>query len=44
MAATVIGCIANIILDPISIFVRDMGMAGAAIGTVIGQFFGGGLR
>lgn len=40
MAATVTGCIANIVLDPIAIFVLDMGMAGAAIATVIGQFMG----
>lgn len=33
-----IGCIANIILDPIFIFVFDMGVAGAGWATIIGQF------
>lgn len=37
MAVTLFGAIANIILDPIFIFVFDMGMTGAAIATVIGQ-------
>lgn len=37
MAATLLGAIANIILDPIFIFPLKMGMAGAAIATVIGQ-------
>lgn len=37
MVATLIGCFANIILDPIFIFPMHMGMAGAAIATVIGQ-------
>ncbi len=31
------GAIANIILDPIFIFVFDMGVAGAAVATIIGQ-------
>lgn len=34
------GAITNIILDPIFIFLFDMGVAGAAIATVIGQFVG----
>ena len=34
------GAIINIILDPIFIFVFDMGVAGAAIATVIGQICG----
>ncbi len=38
-----LGAIVNIILDPIFIFVLDMGVAGAAIATVIGQFCGCGL-
>lgn len=38
MAATLVGCITNIILDPIFIFIFDWGMAGAAWATVIGQF------
>jgi putative MATE family efflux protein len=44
MAANMIGCIVNIILDPIMIFgylgCPKLGVAGAAIATVIGQFFG----
>ncbi len=38
MFATLTGCILNIILDPIAIFVLGWGMKGAAIATVIGQF------
>ena len=37
MAATLAGAAANIILDPIFIFPLKMGMAGAAVATVIGQ-------
>lgn len=37
MVATLAGAITNIILDPIFIFPLKMGMAGAAIATVIGQ-------
>lgn len=37
MVATVIGAVLNLILDPIAIFVFDMGVQGAAIATVIGQ-------
>ncbi len=37
MFATVIGAVANIILDPIFIFPFRMGMMGAAVATVIGQ-------
>lgn len=37
MAATVSGAILNIILDPIFIYPMHMGMAGAAIATVLGQ-------
>ncbi len=37
MAATLSGAIANIILDPIFIFVFKWGMMGAAVATVIGQ-------
>ena len=37
MLSVVIGAVANIILDPILIFVLDMGVSGAAIATVISQ-------
>ena len=37
MFATLIGAILNIILDPIAIFVLDLGVKGAAIATIIGQ-------
>lgn len=37
MFATVLGAVANIILDPILIYPMRMGMKGAAIATVIGQ-------
>lgn len=39
MTCMLAGAILNTILDPIFIFVFDMGVAGAAIATVIGQFF-----
>lgn len=35
-----LGAIVNIILDPICIFVLNMGVVGAAVATVIGQFCG----
>ena len=38
MLTTVIGAGINIILDPILIFVLDMGVAGAALATIISQF------
>lgn len=37
MASTLIGAVANIILDPIFIFLFKWGMKGAAVATVIGQ-------
>lgn len=37
MAGMLIGCIANIILDPVFIFVFHWGVKGAALATVIGQ-------
>lgn len=37
MASTLIGAVANIVLDPVFIFVFKWGMKGAAIATVIGQ-------
>lgn len=37
MAATVAGAVLNLILDPVAIFVFDMGVQGAAAATVIGQ-------
>ena len=39
MACTLIGAVLNTILDPLFIFVFDLGVAGAAWATVIGQFF-----
>ena len=38
MATTVVGAVANIILDPIFIFGLHLGVRGAAIATVISQF------
>lgn len=38
MCTVLIGAIANIVLDPVFIFVFDMGVAGAAWATVIAQF------
>ena len=40
MLTTVIGAIINIILDPIFIFVLDMGVKGAALATVLSQAVG----
>lgn len=37
MAGLLAGCITNIILDPIFIFVFNMGVSGAALATIIGQ-------
>ena len=37
MLTTVIGAVINIVLDPILIFVMDMGVAGAALATVLSQ-------
>ena len=38
MCTVLIGAITNIVLDPVFIFVFDMGVAGAACATVIAQF------
>ena len=40
MIGLVTGGVLNILLDPIFIFVLDMGVTGAAVATVIGQFCG----
>jgi len=37
MLSVIIGAVANIILDPVFIFVFDMGVAGAALATIISQ-------
>ncbi|MFR5078535.1 MAG: MATE family efflux transporter [[Clostridium] innocuum] len=37
MLSTLAGCIINIILDPIAIFIMGWGMKGAALATIIGQ-------
>ena len=37
MKTTLIGAVLNIILDPVFIFVMDMGVSGAALATVISQ-------
>jgi putative MATE family efflux protein len=37
MIGLLIGCILNVILDPVFIFVCKWGMAGAALATIIGQ-------
>lgn len=37
MVSTFIGCIINVILDPIAIFVLGWGMMGAALATILGQ-------
>lgn len=37
MISTLVGCITNIILDPIAIFVLHWGVKGAAIATIVGQ-------
>lgn len=37
MLSTLVGCIINVILDPIAIFVLGWGMMGAAVATIIGQ-------
>ena len=43
MLSTLAGAAVNIVLDPIFIFVFKMGVVGAAVATVIGQFCGCGL-
>lgn len=37
MISTVIGCILNMILDPVAIFLLHWGVAGAALATIVGQ-------
>lgn len=39
MRAVIIGAVTNIVLDPVFIFVFDMGVRGAAIATVTSQIF-----
>ena len=37
MACTLAGALVNVILDPVFIYPMKMGMAGAAIATILGQ-------
>ena len=37
MTTTILGAVINIVLDPVFIFVFDMGVAGAALATVLSQ-------
>ena len=43
MAATLAGAVANIILDPVAIFLLNWGVAGAAVATVAGQVITAGI-
>lgn len=38
MATTMIGCLLNLVLDPVFIFLFGLGIRGAAVATVISQF------
>ena len=40
MISQLVGAVVNIILDPIFIFTLNMGVTGAAVATIIGQFCG----
>ena len=40
MISQLVGAVVNIILDPIFIFALNMGVTGAAVATIIGQFCG----
>lgn len=37
MVTTMLGCVLNILLDPLFLYVMDMGVAGAALATVVSQ-------
>ncbi|WP_338049750.1 MATE family efflux transporter [Pseudoflavonifractor phocaeensis] len=37
MISTLVGCVMNVILDPIAIFLLDWGVTGAALATIAGQ-------
>lgn len=41
MICSITGCVLNIILDPIAIYVMDMGIAGAAAATALSQIVSG---
>lgn len=43
MISTLVGCMINVILDPIAIFVFHWGVRGAAIATIAGQIVSAGL-
>lgn len=44
MAATLVGAVINMILDPVFIFIFKWGMMGAAVATVAGQVIDGALH
>ena len=44
MTSVVIGAAANLVLDPIFIFALGMGVAGAAVATVLSQVLSAGVR
>ena len=37
MGSTLVGCIINVVLDPVAIFILGWGMKGAALATIAGQ-------
>ena len=43
MVSLVVGAVTNLVLDPLFIFVFNMGIEGAAVATVIGQWVGAGI-
>lgn len=43
MISTLVGCIMNVILDPVAIFLLHWGVTGAALATIAGQIVSAGL-